>query len=113
VQGNYRRDRPRQGADLLSLLHAVIKDDQEEVRLRALFLVKKYGQAFDDLKARPSARPKTCGVLNIAWLVVGWAGRVRRLSRFDLAGVAFLVNGLRIAVSFAGFKLHRFAADRT
>jgi len=43
---------PDKSADLLSLLHAVIKDDQEqeEVRLRALFLVKKYGQAFDDLK---------------------------------------------------------------
>jgi hypothetical protein len=41
---------PDKSADLLSLLHAVIKDDQEEVRLRALFLVKKYGHAFDDLK---------------------------------------------------------------
>jgi hypothetical protein len=41
---------PDKNADLLSLLHAVIKDDQEEVRLRALFLVKKYGHAFDDLK---------------------------------------------------------------
>jgi hypothetical protein len=41
---------PDKTADLLSLLHAVIKDDQEEVRLRALFLVKKYGHAFDDFK---------------------------------------------------------------
>jgi len=45
---------PDKSADMLSLLHAVIKDDQkddqEEVRLRALFLVKKYGHAFDDLK---------------------------------------------------------------
>jgi hypothetical protein len=41
---------PDKTADLLSLLHAVIKDDQEEVRLRALFIVKKYGHAFDDLK---------------------------------------------------------------
>jgi hypothetical protein len=41
---------PDKSADLLSLLHAVIKDDQEEVRLRALFLVKKYGHAFDDAK---------------------------------------------------------------
>jgi hypothetical protein len=41
---------PDKTADLLSLLHAVIKDDQEDVRLRALFLVKKYGHAFDDLK---------------------------------------------------------------
>jgi hypothetical protein len=36
-------------SDLLSLLHAVIKDDQEEVRLRAHFLIRKYGPAFDDL----------------------------------------------------------------
>ena len=41
---------PDKTADLLSLLHAVIKDDQEEVRLRALFLIRKYGSAFDDLK---------------------------------------------------------------
>jgi hypothetical protein len=34
---------PDKGADPLSLLH-------EEVRLRVLFLVKKYGHAFDDLK---------------------------------------------------------------
>jgi hypothetical protein len=41
---------PDKSADLLSLLHAVIREDQEEVRLRALFLVRKYGHAFDDLK---------------------------------------------------------------
>ena len=41
---------PDKSADLLSLLHAVIRDDQEQVRLRALFLVRKYGHAFDDLK---------------------------------------------------------------
>jgi hypothetical protein len=44
---------PDASADLLSLLQAVIKDDQEEVRLRAIFLVKKYGLAFDDLQ-RPA-----------------------------------------------------------
>jgi len=41
---------PDKSADLLSLLHAVIRDDQEQVRRRALFLVRKYGHAFDDLK---------------------------------------------------------------
>ena len=44
---------PNESADLLSLLQAVIKDDQEEVRLRAIFLVKKYGRAFHDLQ-RPA-----------------------------------------------------------
>ena len=41
---------PDKSAELLCLLHAVIRDDQEEVRLRALFLIKKYGHVFDDLK---------------------------------------------------------------
>ena len=40
---------PDKSADLLFLLGAVIRE-QEEVRLRALFLVRKYGHAFDDLK---------------------------------------------------------------
>jgi len=29
--------------DLLSLLHAVLKEDQEEIRIRMAFLAKKYG----------------------------------------------------------------------
>ena len=37
-------------ADLLSLLQAVIKDDQEEVRVRALFLVQRYGSFLADSK---------------------------------------------------------------
>ena len=45
-----RETDPEKTADLLTLLHAVIKDDQEEVRLRAMFLIRKYGPAFDDLK---------------------------------------------------------------
>ena len=44
-----QEDDPEKTSDLLSLLHAVIKDDQEEVRLRAYFLSKKYGAAFNDL----------------------------------------------------------------
>jgi len=44
-----RETDPEKTADLLTLLHAVIKDDQEEVRLRAMFLIRKYGPAFDDL----------------------------------------------------------------
>jgi hypothetical protein len=41
---------PEKITDLLSLLHAVIKDDQEEVRLRASFLGRKYGAAFHDVE---------------------------------------------------------------
>ena len=44
-----QEDDPERTSDLLSLLHAVIKDDQEEVRLRAYFLSRKYGPAFNDL----------------------------------------------------------------
>lgn len=45
-----RETDPEKTSDLLTLLHAVIKDDQEEVRLRAIFLFRKYGSAFDDMK---------------------------------------------------------------
>jgi len=39
---------PEKVADLLSLLQAVIKDDQEEVRVRVLFLVQRYGSFLAD-----------------------------------------------------------------
>jgi len=42
---------PEKTGELLSLLRAVIKDDQEEVRIRALFLAKKYGHAFHDIES--------------------------------------------------------------
>ncbi len=40
--------------ELLSLLQAVIKDDQEEIRLRMSFLAKKYPIAIGE----PDLRPK-------------------------------------------------------
>jgi hypothetical protein len=37
--------------DLVSLLHAVIKDDQDDIRIRMAFLAKKYGIAGDSKAA--------------------------------------------------------------
>jgi hypothetical protein len=37
--------------DLIALLQAVIKDDQEEVRIRLAFLTSKYAAAISDAKA--------------------------------------------------------------
>ena len=37
--------------ELISLLQAVIRDDQEEVRIRLAFLAKKYAEAISDSKA--------------------------------------------------------------
>jgi len=37
--------------DLIALLQAVIKDDQEEVRVRLAFLTSKYAAAISDAKA--------------------------------------------------------------
>ena len=37
--------------DLLALLHAVIKDEQEEIRVRTAFLTSKYAAAVSDAKA--------------------------------------------------------------
>ena len=42
---------PEKTAELLSLLRAVIKDNQDEIRERALFLVRKYGFAFQDFES--------------------------------------------------------------
>jgi hypothetical protein len=42
---------PHKAEELISLLQAVIKDDQEEVRLRLAFLAKKYAEAISDSKA--------------------------------------------------------------
>jgi hypothetical protein len=33
---------PQKSAELLSLLQAVVKEDQEEIRIRMAFLAKKY-----------------------------------------------------------------------
>ena len=42
---------PRRVEELLQLLQAVIKDDQEEVRLRMSFLNRKYAAVVSDSKA--------------------------------------------------------------
>jgi hypothetical protein len=42
---------PERVNDLIALLQAVIKDDQEEVRTRLAFLTSKYAAAISDAKA--------------------------------------------------------------
>jgi hypothetical protein len=37
--------------DLVSVLRAVIREDQEEIRVRMAFLAKKYADAISDSKA--------------------------------------------------------------
>ena len=41
----------QKSADLISLLQAVIKEDQEEVRVRLAFLAKKYADVINVSKA--------------------------------------------------------------
>jgi hypothetical protein len=47
---NKAKDDPRKEKELLSLLQAVIKEDQEEVRIRMNFL-KRQGMAFGNVEA--------------------------------------------------------------
>jgi hypothetical protein len=42
---------PEKANDLVSLLQAVIKEDQEEIRVRMVFLAKKYANAIGESKA--------------------------------------------------------------
>jgi hypothetical protein len=42
---------PGKVQDLISLLQAVIKEDQEEIRIRMVFLAKKYANALRDSQA--------------------------------------------------------------
>ena len=42
---------PEKQEELLSLLQAVIRDDQEEVRVRLAFLTKKYASVISESKA--------------------------------------------------------------
>jgi hypothetical protein len=42
---------PERVNDLIALLQAVIKDDQEEVRTRLAFLTSKYAAVISDAKA--------------------------------------------------------------
>ena len=48
---NNAKDDPQKERDLLSLLQAVIREDQEEVRLRMAFLAKKYAAVISDTNA--------------------------------------------------------------
>jgi hypothetical protein len=42
---------PQKEQELLSLLQAIIREDQEEVRIRMAFLAKQYAFAISDAKA--------------------------------------------------------------
>jgi hypothetical protein len=42
---------PEKANDLISLLQAVIKDDQDDIRIRMAFLAKKYAVVVSDSKA--------------------------------------------------------------
>ena len=48
---NNAKDDPQKERDLLSLLQAVIREDQEEVRLRMAFRVRKYAAVISDTSA--------------------------------------------------------------
>ena len=48
---NNAKDNPQKEQELISLLQAVIREDQEEVRLRMAFLAKKYAAVISDAKA--------------------------------------------------------------
>jgi hypothetical protein len=48
---NNAKDDSEKEEELLSLLQAVIKENQEEVRIRIAFLAKKYANAVSDAKA--------------------------------------------------------------
>jgi hypothetical protein len=52
-------DDPEKTEELLSLLHAVLKEDQEEIRVRMAFLLREYGAPFtpcaNDVTAAPEA----------------------------------------------------------
>ncbi len=42
---------PQKEQELISLLQAVIREDQEETRIRMAFLAKKYAAVISDAKA--------------------------------------------------------------
>jgi hypothetical protein len=42
---------PQKEQDLVSILQAVIKEDQEEIRVRMAFLAKKYADVISDSNA--------------------------------------------------------------
>ena len=48
---NNAKGDPQKEQELISLLQAVIKQDQEEMRIRMAFLAKKYAAVISDAKA--------------------------------------------------------------
>ena len=48
---NRAKDNPQKEQELISLLQAVIKEDQEEMRIRMAFLAKKYAAIISDANA--------------------------------------------------------------
>jgi hypothetical protein len=48
---NNAKDDPQKEQELISLLQAVIREDQEEMRIRMAFLAKKYAAVISDAKA--------------------------------------------------------------
>jgi hypothetical protein len=48
---NNAKDDPEKEQELLSLLQAVVKEDQEEIRIRMAFLAQKYANAVSDANA--------------------------------------------------------------
>jgi len=48
---NNAKDNPEKQEELLSLLQAVIREDQEEIRVRLAFLTKKYASVISESKA--------------------------------------------------------------
>jgi hypothetical protein len=48
---NNAKDDPQKEQELLSLLQAIIREDQEEVQIRMAFLAKQYALAISDAKA--------------------------------------------------------------
>ena len=48
---NSAKDDPQKEQELLSLLRAVIREDQEEMRARMAFLAKQYADVISDTKA--------------------------------------------------------------
>ena len=48
---NNAKDDPRKEQELISLLQAVIQENQEEMRIRMAFLAKKYAAVISDANA--------------------------------------------------------------
>ena len=46
---------PKRTDELVSLLHAMIKDDQDEVRTRLSFLAQRYANLFDESRDESKA----------------------------------------------------------